>query len=47
MSYCPVQASRAMLIGFEYVLSEVVVRCLSIAQRTSILEQEPQFVPQF
>jgi hypothetical protein len=46
MSCCPIQASRALLIGSEYVLSEVVVRCLSIAQCTPVLELEPRFVPQ-
>jgi hypothetical protein len=45
MSYWPIQASRALLIGHEYILSEVVVRYLSIAQYTSILEWEPQFIP--
>jgi hypothetical protein len=32
MSCCPIQVSRALLIGPGYILSEVVVRCLSIAQ---------------
>jgi hypothetical protein len=46
MSCCLIQASRALLIGPEYILSEVVVRCLSIAQRAPVLEWEPRFVPQ-
>jgi hypothetical protein len=46
MSCCPIRASRALLIGPEYVLSEVVVCYLSIAQRTPVLEREPQFGPQ-
>jgi hypothetical protein len=46
MSYCPVRASRAMLIRFEYILSVLVVCCLSIAQCAPILEQEPWFIPQ-
>jgi hypothetical protein len=45
MSCCPIRASRALLIGTEHVLSEVVVRCLSIAQRAPVLEREPRFVP--
>jgi hypothetical protein len=45
MSYCSIWASRALLIGPRYVPSEVVVRCLSIAQCTLILEWEPQSVP--
>jgi hypothetical protein len=44
MSYCPVQASCALLIGSEYILYEVVVCCLSIAQCAPVLEWEPQFV---
>jgi hypothetical protein len=43
---CPFRACRALLIGYEYVLSEAVVCCLSITQHTSILEREPWFVPQ-
>jgi hypothetical protein len=35
-----------MLIGPEYVPSEVVVHFLSIVQRAQVLEQEPQFIPQ-
>jgi hypothetical protein len=46
MSSCPVRVSRVQLIGPEYVLSEVVVRCLLIAQCTPILEWEPRFIPQ-
>jgi hypothetical protein len=46
MSYCPIRASRGLLIGLEYILSEVVVRCLSIAQCAPVLEREPWFVPQ-
>jgi hypothetical protein len=46
MSCCPVWASRAMLIGPAYVLSEVVMCCLSIAQRALVLEQEPRFASQ-
>jgi hypothetical protein len=46
MSCCLIQASRALLIGLEYILSEVVVCYLSIAQRASVLEWEPRFVPQ-
>jgi hypothetical protein len=46
MLYCPVRASRAMLIGPGYVLSEVVVRCLSIAQHAPVQELEPWFIPQ-
>jgi hypothetical protein len=45
MLCCPVRACRALLIGSEHVLSEAVVHCLSIAQRTPILEREPRFVP--
>jgi hypothetical protein len=45
MSCCTIQASRALLIGHEYVISEVVVHCLSIAQRAPILEWEPRFIP--
>jgi hypothetical protein len=40
MLCCPIRASHALLIGSEYVPSEVVVCCLSIAQRTPILDQE-------
>jgi hypothetical protein len=40
MSCCSIQASRALLIGFEYVLSEVVMHCLSIAQCALVLERE-------
>jgi hypothetical protein len=46
MSCCPIQACRALLIGPKYVLFEVVVHCLSIAQCTSVLEREPWFIPQ-
>jgi hypothetical protein len=41
MSYYPIRSSRAMLIGPGYVLSEVVVCCLSIAQYAPVLEREP------
>jgi hypothetical protein len=41
MSCCPVGASRALLIGPKFVLSDVVVRCLSIAQHAPVLEREP------
>jgi hypothetical protein len=40
MSCCHIWASCALLIGLEYVLSEVVVSCLSIAQHAPILEWE-------
>jgi hypothetical protein len=46
MSCCPIQACRALLIGPEYILFGVAVRCLSIAQHAPVLEREPQFVPQ-
>jgi hypothetical protein len=45
-SYIPTRASRALLIGPGYVLSEVVVYCLLITQRAPVLEREPRFVPQ-
>jgi hypothetical protein len=45
MTCCSVRASRALLIGSEYVLTEVAVCCLSIAQRAPVLEREPRFVP--
>jgi hypothetical protein len=45
MSCCPIQASCALLIGPEYILSEVVVRFLSIPQRAPVLEQEPLICP--
>jgi hypothetical protein len=41
MLYCLVRASRALLIGPGYVLSEVMVRCLSIAQHAPVQELEP------
>jgi hypothetical protein len=41
----PVRASRALLFRPEYILSEVVVHWLSIAQRAPVLEREPRFVP--
>jgi hypothetical protein len=44
MSCCPIRASRAVLIGPEYILSEVVVHCLLITPRAPILEREPRFV---
>jgi hypothetical protein len=40
MSCCPVQTCRALLIEPEYVLFEVAVCCLPIAQRAPVLEQE-------
>jgi hypothetical protein len=46
MLYCSIQASRALLIGLEYILSEVVVRCLSIAQCALVWEREPRSIPQ-
>jgi hypothetical protein len=46
ISCCHVRASRALLIGHAYILSGVVVHCLSIAQRAPVLEREPRFVPQ-
>jgi hypothetical protein len=46
MLCCFIRASRALLIGPEYVPSEVVVHHLSIPQRTLILEWEPRSVPQ-
>jgi hypothetical protein len=46
MSYCPTRASHALLIGLEYILSEVVVCCLSIAQRAPVWERESRSVPQ-
>jgi hypothetical protein len=46
ISCCPVQTSCALLIGHEYALSEMVVWCLLIAQRASVLEREPWFVLQ-
>jgi hypothetical protein len=46
MSFCPVQTNRALLIGHEFVLFEVVICCLSIAQRALVLEREPRFAPQ-
>jgi hypothetical protein len=45
MSCWHVRASRALLIGLEYILSEVVVCYLSIAQCAPVLERESQFVP--
>jgi hypothetical protein len=41
MPCCPVRASRALLIVHEYAIFEVMVRYLSIAQCTLVLEQEP------
>jgi hypothetical protein len=46
MSYCSVRASRALLIGHEYVSFEVVVHRLSIAQCAPVSEREPRSVPQ-
>jgi hypothetical protein len=46
MSYCSVRASRALLIGHEYVPFELVVRRLSIAQCAPVLERETQSIPQ-
>jgi hypothetical protein len=44
MSCCPVRASLALLIRLEHVPAEVVVRYLSIAQRTPILDRESRSV---
>jgi hypothetical protein len=41
----PVWISCALLIGSEYVLSEMVVHCFLIAQSAPVLEREPRFVP--
>jgi hypothetical protein len=41
-----IRASLALLIGLEYILSEVVVHCLFIAQRAPIWGQEPRSVLQ-
>jgi hypothetical protein len=46
ISCCLIWAGRASLIGPRYVLSEVVMRYLSIAQHASVREREPQFVLQ-
>jgi hypothetical protein len=46
MMCCPVQASRALLIELEYILSEVVMCFLSIAQCAPVRERESQSVPQ-
>jgi hypothetical protein len=46
MSCCPIQASHVLLIGPKYVISVVVVCCLSIPQCTPVLKREPRFVPQ-
>jgi hypothetical protein len=46
MFCCSVWASRALLIGLEYIFSEEVVRCLSIAQRALVQELEPQSISQ-
>jgi hypothetical protein len=40
MSCCPNQAGCALLIRLQQVPTEVIVRCLSIAQRAPILERE-------
>jgi hypothetical protein len=45
MSCCPVRAGCALLIRLEHVLIELVVRCLSIAQCTPILDWESRSVP--
>jgi hypothetical protein len=42
----PIQACRALLIGYGYVLFEAVVCCLLITQHTPVLEWERWFVPQ-
>jgi hypothetical protein len=44
MSSCSVWASCALLIGHEFVPSEVVVCYLLIAQRALILEWDPRSV---
>jgi hypothetical protein len=41
ISYCLIRASRALLIGLEYVSSKVVARYLLITQRTPALKREP------
>jgi hypothetical protein len=45
MSYCSVRASHALLIELKYILSEVVVHCLSISQYALVWEWEPRSVP--
>jgi hypothetical protein len=45
MLCCPIRAGYALLIGLEQVPVEVVVCCLSIAQRTLILDQECRSAP--
>jgi hypothetical protein len=44
MSCCPARASCALLIELQQVPAEVVVCCLSIAERTLILDQESRSV---
>jgi hypothetical protein len=45
MSCCSIQASRALLIELEYILFDVVVCCLSIAQRAPVWEHELLICP--
>jgi hypothetical protein len=40
MLCCPVRSGCSLLIGLEQVPTEVVVRYLSIAQRTPIVDRE-------
>jgi hypothetical protein len=40
MSYCHVQASCALLIVIEYILSEVVMRFLSVTQCAPVRERK-------
>jgi hypothetical protein len=46
MSCYPIRASRALLIGPKYAISDVVVCCLSIIQCAPVLEREHQFILQ-
>jgi hypothetical protein len=46
MSCCPVRASHALLIVLKYILSDVVVRCLSITQCALVRGREPLSVSQ-
>jgi hypothetical protein len=46
MSCCHVRVSRALLNRLEYILSEVVVRYLSIAERAPVQEREARSIPQ-
>jgi hypothetical protein len=45
MSCFSIRASCALLIGLEYILFDVVVCCLSIAQHASVWEQELLICP--